>query len=62
MKPGAMINLRRLDQIRSEQVDLLVDGIRGKSGSVLWTSELRATSRGGKCTPVRDDEITASEA
>jgi hypothetical protein len=43
------ISLDRLAQSRKSQIEEMLDGIQGKPGSVLWTSEIRATTRGGVC-------------
>jgi hypothetical protein len=47
------ISLESLAQSRESEIEGMLDGIRGKAGSVLWTSELRATTRGGmKCKAI----------
>ena len=38
-----------LAQSRESEIEGMLDGIQGKPGSVLWTSEIRATTRGGAC-------------
>jgi len=45
------INLKNLAQSHESEVEGLLNGIQRKPGSVLWTSELRAATRGGarKC-------------
>lgn len=43
------ISLDGLAQSRQSEIADMLDAIRGKPGSVLWTSEIRATTRGGMC-------------
>ena len=43
------INLDSLAQNRESEIEGMLDGIQGKPGSVLWTSEIRSTTRGGAC-------------
>lgn len=45
------IKLDRLAHSRASEIEGMLDGIQGKPGSVLWTSELRGATRGGarKC-------------
>jgi hypothetical protein len=47
------ISLDGLAQSRKSEIEEMLDGIEGKPGSALWTSEIRATTRGGsKCMAV----------
>jgi len=41
------INLETLAQSRDSEIEGMVAGIQGRRDSVLWTSEIRATTRGG---------------
>ena len=44
------ISLDSLTQSRESEIERMLAGIQGKPDSVLWTSEIRATTRGGmKC-------------
>jgi len=44
------INLGILAQNHTSEIEGMVAGIQGKPESVLWTSEIRASTRGGmKC-------------
>ena len=57
MNRGAVIDLNRLNEARRGEIHLMEQGIRGDADSVLWTSELRATNRGGKpCGLTRVEE------
>jgi hypothetical protein len=47
------ISLDGLAQSRKSEIEEMLDGIEGKPGSALWTSELKATARrGSKCMAV----------
>jgi len=51
------INLNRLAGTHRDEIDQMESGIRGDADSVLWTVELRASTRGGKpCGLVRIDD------
>jgi hypothetical protein len=41
------VSLNLLAQSRESEIEGMLVGIQGKPGSVLWTAELRATTRGG---------------
>ncbi len=51
------IDLKALAQIHSIEVDRMAKAIRRDGGGVLWTAEMRATTRGGKCLvmPAEDE-------
>ena len=51
------INLKTLAQAHSSEIDRLEKAIRGDTDSALWTVEIRATTRGGKCLmiPAEDE-------
>ena len=48
MDRGKAISLNDLTRSHCEDIDEMVDAIRGDSGSTLWTAEMRAAVRGGK--------------
>ncbi len=53
-----IISLDSLSHTREREIEELLAGIQGKPGSVLWTSDIRATTRGGmKCmvTPMIEE-------
>lgn len=52
MNRGKVISLSILTQSHSDQIDMMLAAIRGNPGSHLWTAEMRAATRGGKCTLV----------
>ncbi len=43
------ISLTSLIQRRSDEIDDMLNGIKGMPKSSLWTAQLRAATRGGKC-------------
>jgi len=57
-------SLESLARGRAREVEGMLAGIQGKPGSVLWTSELRPSTRGGmKCsvTPTIDENSVVTE-
>jgi hypothetical protein len=56
------LNLRALVATRSHEVSQIVAGIKGDGASMLWTAEMRAATRGGKCVPKwRPEDERATE-
>jgi hypothetical protein len=58
MDRGKAISLNNLTISHGDQIDMMVAGINGNPGAALWTAELRAATRGGKCalaTPTLSD-------
>jgi hypothetical protein len=49
MKHKRVISLSAVAQSHAAEVDAILAGIQGKPSSVLWTSQIRANVRGGKC-------------
>jgi hypothetical protein len=49
-----LVDLKKIGAISSSEVSTMVAAIRGDSGSILWTAEMRAATRGGKCTRVEE--------
>ena len=51
------IDLRALVATRSDEIDRMADAMRRDDGGALWTRQMRATTRGGKCmvTPAEDE-------
>jgi len=47
MKRGKIISLNGLTRSHGDQIDQMLKGIRGSA--TLWTAEMRAATRGGKC-------------
>lgn len=43
------ISLKTLAQSHSAEIDRMTDAMRRDDGGALWTAEMRATTRGGKC-------------
>jgi len=41
--------LSSLTRSHCEEIDRMIAGIRGNPDSPLWTAEMRAATRGGKC-------------
>lgn len=50
MNHKRVISLSGVAQSHAAEVDAILAGIQGKPGATLWTSEIRANIRGGKCT------------
>ncbi len=48
MDRGKAISLNDLMRSHCEDIDEMVGAIRGDTGSILWTAEMRAAVRGGK--------------
>jgi len=44
-----VINLKNLSLARRTEIVQMERGIRGDGDGVLWTTTLRASTRGGKC-------------
>ena len=44
-----VINLSSLTRSHCEEIDRMIAGIRGNPDNPLWTAEMRAATRGGKC-------------
>ncbi|HLI80458.1 MAG TPA: hypothetical protein VKV03_10775 [Candidatus Binataceae bacterium] len=61
MKSAKKLSLIQLMRSNGAEIDQLTRGIRGVSGSVLWTAEMRAATRGGKCTLANVDEPSDTE-
>jgi hypothetical protein len=56
MNRGKVISLNNLTRTHGDEIDQMLAGIRGNSGSTLWTAEMRAATRGGKpCGITRAD-------
>jgi hypothetical protein len=55
-----VIDLDALANSRSAEIDRMADGIRGEGNRSLWTLELRATTRGGKCPKISVDDEASS--
>jgi len=51
------IHLKKLAEEKSTEVDRMTDAMRRKEGGALWTAEMPAVTRGGKClvAPAEDD-------
>jgi len=49
MERGKAIDLDSLTRSHCNEIDEMVAAIRGNPGSTLWTAEMRAATRGGKC-------------
>lgn len=49
MDRGKAISLRVLTLSHGDEIDLMQAAIHGNPDAPLWTSELRAATRGGKC-------------
>jgi hypothetical protein len=43
------IALNSLSITRSNEISRMLAGIRGEADATLWTAEMRAATRGGKC-------------
>jgi hypothetical protein len=59
MDRGKTISLRVLTLSHGDEIDLMQAAIHGNPDAPLWTSELRAATRGGKCalaTPTLSDD------
>ena len=54
---------KTLEITHSRQIDEMIAGIRGGADAILWTRDLRAAVRGGKCrmVGVSADESTSSD-
>ena len=62
MDRGKTISLDGLTRSHSDEIDQMLYAIRGHSGSMLWTAEMRAAVRGGKVMGVSlVDEATLAE-
>ena len=48
MGRGKAISLNGLTRSHSDDINEMLAAIRGNSGSILWTAEMRAAVRGGK--------------
>ena len=58
MNRGKAISLNSLTLSHGGEIDLMVASIHGNPEAALWTAELRAATRGGKCalaTPTLSD-------
>ena len=49
MDPRKTISLSNLTLSHRDEIDMMLAGIRGNPESPLWTAEMRAATRGGKC-------------
>jgi hypothetical protein len=52
MNRRRIIRLKHLARSHSAEIKRTLAGIHRNPGSSLWTSEMRATTRGGKCLVV----------
>jgi len=52
MKSSRKFDLNSLSNGHRDEIDQLLAGIRGDAGATLWTRDMRAAVRGGKCTLV----------
>ena len=52
-----VIDLKVLAQAHSDEIDRMANAIRGDQGGALWTAEMPAITRGGKCgtVPAEDE-------
>jgi hypothetical protein len=48
MNRGKAIDLGCLARTNRDEIEHMEEGIRGDADSILWTTELRAATRGGK--------------
>ena len=58
MDRGKTISLRVLSLSHGDEIDMMQAAIHGNADAPLWTAELRAATRGGKCalaTPMLSD-------
>ncbi len=58
MDRGKAISLRVLSLSHGDEIDMMQAAIEGNPERPLWTAELRAATRGGKCalaTPTLSD-------
>jgi hypothetical protein len=44
------LDLKKIIANRLPEISTMTGAIKGDSGSALWTSQMRAATRGGKCT------------
>ena len=54
--PRRTIDLKALARTHSTEVDRMAKAIRRDGGDALWTAEMRATTRGGKCWVISAEE------
>jgi len=52
-----MLNLKNLTKTRRDEISRMESAIRGNANAVLWTTAMRASTRGGKCSQIEADEI-----
>jgi hypothetical protein len=56
-----LVDLRTLISSRSSEVSTMIGAIKGESGGPLWTAQLRASTRGGKCMIMATEETSDRE-
>ena len=61
MDRGKVISLDGLLRSHSDDIEQMIAAIHGDPGSTLWTAEMRAATRGGKCRmgiPEGNDQLS----
>jgi len=53
---GQPIHLKKLAEEHSAEIDRMTEAMRREDGGTLWTAEMPAVTRGGKCMVISAED------